>query len=163
MVWADHSEIPDAALPGRLIDCCKSRYGGKSHKGVGTMAPHCSRHFATQPARQGLRASASYWSTRNRPPPAAPTSLDHVSGLVEIKPMRIRQINLAEERHSGRTAAEMGSDPNSAKHSVIRYRSIPELGSDPISAGHTNGANHQNGASRHRQPASPFKANPGTP
>ncbi len=86
------------------------------------------------PTRQARWAASSYWSTRNRQPPAAPAWLD--AALILTSHCRHGLEGLAFTSQCQRThvIADLGSDPNSAASFLFRHERLTELGSDPNSA-----------------------------
>ena len=76
----------------------------------------------------------------NRPPTMSIIQLPSVAvclrNSANSKLQWTGQTCLPSSANAARAAADLGSDPNSARQFSIRHERIPELGSDPNSAGH---------------------------
>ena len=88
------------------------------------------------PARQTRRAASSYWSTRNRQPPAAPAWLDAAQILTSHCGHGLEGLAFTSQCQRTHVTADLGSDPNSAASFLFRHERLTELGSDPNSAAH---------------------------
>ncbi len=87
----------------------------------------------------------------NRPPTMSIIQLPSVAVCLPNRANSKRQWTsqtcLPNSANATNAAADLGSDPNSARQFSIRHEPIPELGSDPNSAGHAE-TSHQAGISK---------------